>query len=89
MVLQPPSEVEEFSSRHELIAFLQAFALTEGYAITIRHSNAAAGNTYLGCDRGGTYRNQNGLHNENRQRNTGSRLTGCPFSIRASSKNGV
>ncbi|KAI9765012.1 MAG: hypothetical protein M1839_005683, partial [Geoglossum umbratile] len=89
MVLLPPSEAEAYDTRQCLITAVQTHAATEGYAITIRHSNNVTKTTYLGCDRGGVYRNRNNLRNDNRQRDTASRLTGCPFSIRASERDGV
>src|SRR5205809_930886 len=89
MALLPPSEGQEFSTRQSLVAALQAHAQSEGYAITVRHSNNQKNNIYFGCDRGGVYRNRNRLHDGNRQRDTASRLTGCPFSIRASEKDDI
>jgi malonate-semialdehyde dehydrogenase (acetylating) / methylmalonate-semialdehyde dehydrogenase len=89
MALLPPLEAEEYSTRQCLIEAVQAHAAAEGYTITIRHSNNATKTTYLGCDRGGVYRNRNNLHNGNRQRDTASRLVGCPFSIRALEQDNV
>src|SRR6266480_884014 len=89
MALLPPSEGQEFSTRQSLIVALQAHAQSEGYAITIWHSNNHKNNVYLGCDCRGVHHNRNHLHNGNRQRDTASRLTGCPFSIQASGKDDI
>ena len=89
MALLPPSEAEEYSTRQSLIAAVQAHAAVEGYAVMIRYSNNATGTVYLGCDKGGVYRNRKNLHDGNRHWDTASRLTGCPFSIRASERNNV
>jgi hypothetical protein len=89
MVLLPPLETEEYDTRQCLITAVQTHAAAEGYAVMIRHSSNATKTIYLGCDRGGVYRNRNNLNDSNRQRDTASRLVGCPFSIRASEWNSV
>lgn len=89
MVLLPPPEGKEYLTRADLIDAVQEHARLEGYAITIRNSNSLYKITHLGCDRGGTYRQRNGITTQTRRRDTTSRLTGCPFSVRASEKDGI
>jgi hypothetical protein len=88
MVLFPPSEGTEYLTRADLIAAVQEHVRSEGYTITIRNSNSHYKITHLGCDRGGTYRQRNGINPQTCHRYTASRLTGCPFSVRASEKDG-
>jgi hypothetical protein len=89
MSLLPPDETLQFLSRKALIDGLQTHASTNGYAITIQRSNPKDEAIYFRCDRGGVYKPENGLHNTNRQRDTGSRLLDCPFSIRANVKDKI
>jgi hypothetical protein len=89
MSLLPPPEGEGHPSRQSLIDAIQAHVRENGYAVTIRNSNSLFNITYLGCDRSGTYRHRNRLNETNRIRDTASRLTGCPFRIRCSLKEGV
>ncbi len=78
---------EVFESRQALIASTQSWASHHGYAIVITQSKA--GKVYLGCDRGGAYRNRMHLTDATRRRRTGSRLIGCPFSLVGVSLNGT
>src|SRR4051794_18527317 len=88
MNLLPPSQMGEYLSRQALIDALQAHAMSQGYAVTIRRSCNRDGIVTLGCDRSGQYDGR-GLNETNRVRDTGSRLINCPFSVRGKLKNGI
>jgi hypothetical protein len=66
MSLAPPPEAFEFATRQSFIDAMQAHASVNGYAVTTRSSSTCDGTIYLGCDRGGNYRYQNGLNEGNR-----------------------
>jgi MULE transposase domain len=89
MSLLPPSETTQYTDRKAMIAGLQVHARDNGYAIIIRRSNPRDGTIYFKCDRGGQYQARNGINDTNRKRDTGTRLIGCPFSVRANLKDGI
>jgi malonate-semialdehyde dehydrogenase (acetylating) / methylmalonate-semialdehyde dehydrogenase len=89
MSLLPPSEAVDYSSREALMEGLQSHARSCGYAISTRRYNARDQALYLKCDRGGEYRPRHGLTGLNRLRDTGTRLTDCPFSVSANCKDRV
>jgi hypothetical protein len=82
MSLLPPPENVEYPSRKAFIDAMQQHAQDNGYAVSTQRSSTKDGTIYLGCDRSGVYRHRYGLINNTRLRNTGSQLTGCPFSVR-------
>ncbi len=84
MVLLPPP-AGAFESQKALIALAQEWAGSHGYAVIIAHSKPAK--VYLQCDKGGRYQNRGQLTDDMRRRRTGSRFTGCPFSIIGISQN--
>ena len=71
MLPPPPGQ---FASRDKLPAHVQAFALTQGYAVTAKRSrtnvNGEVKNLILRCDRGGSYRNRLNLTVDLRRRQT-------------------
>ncbi|RIB13785.1 hypothetical protein C2G38_2196893 [Gigaspora rosea] len=75
----------QFASYTELLEFVQAFAKTQRYAITIRRSRLnkrdKIKNMTLGCDRSGVYRNRLNLTDDTCHRETASRLINCPFEL--------
>ena len=77
-MLSPPS-VNQFPNRDSLIAYVRSFGASNGYGISIIRSKPRK--VYLGCDRGGKYRNRLNLTDETRRKNTSSRLINCPFSV--------
>lgn len=89
MSLLPPDEGSEYASRQSMLEAVQSHAKENGYAVTIHRSSTKDGTVYLGCDRGGRYRARYGIRDDTRIRDTGTRLTGCPFSIRAAVKDSV
>jgi hypothetical protein len=72
-----------------MIDAIQQHAKSNGYAVTVHRSSTKDGTVYLECDRGGTYRPHHGMCDRQRLRDTGSRLTGCQFSIRANVKDNI
>jgi malonate-semialdehyde dehydrogenase (acetylating) / methylmalonate-semialdehyde dehydrogenase len=68
---------------------LQSHARENGYAITVQRSNKKDGSIYYHCDRSGVYKAHHGRNETNRLRDTGSRLTDCPFSIHANLKDSI
>jgi hypothetical protein len=89
MSLLPPPEEVEYYSRKELEDGLQNHAKVNGYAITVQRSNMKDGAIYYHCDRSGVYKPRHGRNEINRIRDTGTRLTDCPFSVRANLKDGT
>lgn len=85
MPLQP-LPTSDYASRPELLDAAKAWAASEGYAVTIARSDK--GRAYLKCDRGGVHQNRRGITEENRCRQTGTRLVNCPFSALAKEENG-
>ena len=69
-----------FNSREELIAAVHKIAFMEGYVTVIRRSKPDKC-VYVGCDRGGQYRDTRMVPLEKRQRKTASRLINCPYEI--------
>ena len=71
MLPPPPGQ---FASRDELLAHVRAFALTQGYAVTVKRSrtdvNGEVKNLMLRCDRGGSYGNKLNLTADLRRRQT-------------------
>ena len=86
MSLLPPPETIRYPSRKALLDGLQSHARSNGYAVSIRRYNAKDHALYLKCDRGGIYKTRHGLTNENRLRDTSTRLVDCPWSVRANLK---
>ncbi len=86
-LLPPPSEAYE--TRKALVDAAQAWASTQGYAVTISRSNAKTGVVYLGRDRGGLYHNTHDLTDDSRTRDTGSRRIDRPFSIVGRQRSGI
>ncbi|XWS68205.1 hypothetical protein CRYUN_Cryun04dG0071200 [Craigia yunnanensis] len=82
-MLPPPPGT--FVDREELIQHVGEFAVSQGYVVTIKQSKRDKV-VVLGCDRGGVYRNRRKPVDESSaericRRNTGSRLTNCPFEV--------
>ncbi|KAI9912193.1 hypothetical protein PsorP6_009718 [Peronosclerospora sorghi] len=63
----------------------QKVAFDQGYDITIKRS-IRDHKVWLGCDRGGVYRNSLNLNENTRRRATSSRCIGCPFEMYARKK---
>jgi hypothetical protein len=55
MNMLPPTEGGEYPSRKALIDAIQAYALMQGYAVTIQRSCNRDGMAQIGCDRSGKY----------------------------------
>ena len=89
MSLLPPAESSEYPDRKSMVEAIQVHAKRNGYAVTIQWSSNKDGTVYLGCDRGGQYRALYGITDSTRLRNTGTRLTGCLFSIGGAVKNNI
>lgn len=81
-IVAPVPTETHFASREELLSYVHAFALSNGYAVVIHKSNVPRGQVWLGCDLGGSYRplmNADGT----RKRKCSSRLQNCPFQLYA------
>jgi hypothetical protein len=89
MSLLPPSEACQFADRKAIVETLQTHARNNGYAITVQRFNPQDGVIYFQCDRGGQYKARHGLNDSNRLCDTGTRLTGCPFPLRANLKDSI
>jgi len=72
-------ETASFNTREEAIATIKAFAEEHGFAVVIRSSSEAY--VYLICDRGRRYDERWDKSGTIRQRETATRLCGCPYSI--------
>ncbi|TMW55344.1 hypothetical protein Poli38472_013235 [Pythium oligandrum] len=72
---------DRFASREELLAYVQEFSLSQGYAVVIRKSNVPRGQVWLRCDLGGTYKSSTEPATGKRKRKTSSRLQNCPFQL--------
>jgi hypothetical protein len=88
MALLPPPPAA-YETRKDLIDAANAWASTQGYAMTITRSTRKKGVVYLGCDRGGSHRNTHQLTDEARTRDTGSRRVECPFSVVGRLRTGI
>lgn len=77
--MEPPTE-QIFDSRDLLIASVRQHALSQGYAVTTIRSITDK-YIYLGCDRGGTYRDRVNAPNGAKRRTTTTRRIGCPFKL--------
>ena len=80
-----------YSSLETLKLAVNEYARNEGYAIVKqrtkkRKNNGQVYKIYLKCDRGGTYVDKS--KPGQRIRDTGTRLTGCPFSLTANLQDG-
>jgi hypothetical protein len=64
----------QFFSRESLECYIKEVSASKGYFVSIKRSRS--GKVWLKCDLGGTYQ-----HKENLNRETSSRLIGCPFEI--------
>jgi hypothetical protein len=82
----PPDR--SFSSRMELELFLRNWAEENGYVLSIKRSTSNK-NFVLSCDRSGEYRNILNLTDVSRIRQTGTRKTGCQFSIKGVNRDGI
>ncbi|DBA01911.1 TPA: hypothetical protein N0F65_005100 [Lagenidium giganteum] len=72
-----PTE-QSFASREELLRYVQAFSIAQGYAVVIQKSNVPRGQVWLRCDLGGAYRTPPSTL---RKRKSSSRLRNCPFKL--------
>src|SRR6185369_11254944 len=90
-MLLPP--IDQFSSYDELLAHVQAFVLTQGYAVTIKRTqtdvNGKVKDVTLHCDRGGSYRNSLNLTDDLHCRQSALRLLDCPFELYGTRCNSV
>jgi hypothetical protein len=77
--MEPPTE-QIFDSRDLLIASVRQHALSQGYAVTTIRSITDK-YIYLGCDRGGTYRDRVNAPDGAKRRTTTTRRIGCPFKL--------
>ncbi|CEG45282.1 uncharacterized protein PHALS_01590, partial [Plasmopara halstedii] len=73
--LLPPPEMD-YVSREELMSAVQNFARAQGYAVSIKRSNAGK-RVFLKCDSGGLYQLKINLEERKRERST--RRIDCPF----------
>ncbi|KAH7841084.1 hypothetical protein Vadar_025384 [Vaccinium darrowii] len=75
-------EIENFSTREELLDRVRNVGLMEGYVTTIKRSKAGR-YVVIGCDRGGKYRGYRGPSNlaDEKKRISASRLINCPLEI--------
>ena len=89
MSLLLPVEGSEYLDRKSIIEAIQSHARGNGYAVTIQWSSNKDGIVYLGCDRSGQYRAWYGITDTIKLYNTGTCLTGCPFSICVAVKNNI
>ena len=77
--MEPPNE-QIFDSRDLMVVFVRQHALSQGYAITTIRSIKDK-YIYLGCDRGGTYRDRVNAPEGSKRRTTTTRRIGCPFKL--------
>nr|XP_011461515.1 PREDICTED: uncharacterized protein LOC105350628 [Fragaria vesca subsp. vesca] len=69
-----------FNNRDDLLAAVHKTASMEGFVTVIRRSKLDK-SVFVGCDRGGNYRDTRMVSLEKRKRKTSSRLINCPFEI--------
>jgi hypothetical protein len=82
-MLPPPAR--EFNSREDLLSWVKGWAEDQGYAVVIGRSRP--NRLWIKCDRGGEYSGKHLIDPDNRKRKRKeSRLTGCPFKIKANMK---
>lgn len=70
---------QQFDNKESLVSVVKQHYADLGVATKIVRSKD--GKVWIGCDRGGSYRNYLGLSDETRRRRTASRLVGCQFRI--------
>lgn len=71
----------KFETREDLLKGVRKFYSTRGYALSIYGSRAEKF-VILKCDRGGNYRDSQGVQLSERQKTTGSRKINCSFEIK-------
>jgi hypothetical protein len=69
-----------FETREQLLASIQQYALSHGYAITTIRSTKDK-NITLGCDRGGVYHDRIKAPDGAKRRKTSTKRIGCPFRL--------
>jgi len=70
-----------FPSKEELLKTIKTNCMAQGFTPSIIRSENARLCIQFGCDMSGNYRNVLQLTEETRERNVGTRKTGCPFRI--------
>ena len=68
-----------FGSKEQIIEYIKTTCAEEGVYLSIKTSTKRR--VVLKCDRGGNYTNRYGITEEERKRQTKTRLVGCSFEI--------
>lgn len=76
----PPPEAS-YSSVHEMLRSINAFAHSQGYVVTKRRSDLRRNTITFHCDRGGTRNISSTPADTEHRRRTSSRLIHCPFKL--------
>ncbi|CAG8678410.1 2750_t:CDS:2 [Cetraspora pellucida] len=91
--MNPPPTNETFTSHHELLKYVQIFAKTQGYAVSIKRSQkdrkGETKNIALVCNRSGLYKNSLNLTDNTCSRKTASRLVNCLFELFGTRRNNI
>lgn len=69
-----------YQTRDILLKTLREFAISQGYVVTISRSSPER-NIYIGCDKGGSYRDRVQPPDRQKRRRTNTRRTGCQFQL--------
>jgi hypothetical protein len=77
--LLPPPE-RTFATRDLLVDFVHQFGISQGYAPTIKRSNADR-QVYIHCDRSGVYSDRVNAPDGAKRRKTSTRRQSCPFLV--------
>lgn len=82
-MLESPPAGQSFVAREALEKYLKSFAVSQGYAVSVRSSSKTS--VTFKCDRGGSYRDNNKTPKDaSQQRDTSSRLIGCNWRVTGS-----
>jgi malonate-semialdehyde dehydrogenase (acetylating)/methylmalonate-semialdehyde dehydrogenase len=77
-----PPYYQVYDSREEMLKVVREYAISKGYVIVIKRSSPER-NIYIGCDRGGVYKDRIQAPDGQKRRKTNSRQTGCNFRLYA------
>lgn len=77
-----PPYYQVYDSREEMLKNIREYAITKGFVIVIKRSSPER-NIYIGCDRGGVYKDRIQAPEGQKRRRTNTRQTGCSFRLYA------
>ncbi|KAJ5396689.1 hypothetical protein N7509_004802 [Penicillium cosmopolitanum] len=77
-----PPYYQIYDSREDMLKAVKEHAISKGFVIVIKRSSPER-NIYIGCDRGGVYKDRIQAPDGQKRRKTNTRQTGCNFRLYA------